>query len=162
MKGTYILLVIILTGCSGSNKQDSKEDRKDTIVTHDTVITEKKITETNAEKSEPAKSKSPESPQTYSNERFKEVRLEKTGTNKFVVKGKAQIFEAQFSWVVEDGHEELKKGAAMTDAGAPEWGNFTFTVDVPKKRPSSTLHLILFESSAKDGSRQYELPVFLY
>ncbi len=50
----------------------------------------------------------------------------------------------------------------MTDMGAPEWGNFSFTVDVEKKRPNSTLTLILFESSAKDGSRQFELPILLY
>jgi hypothetical protein len=49
----------------------------------------------------------------------------------------------------------------MTDAGAPEWGNFEFTIDVTKKRGNSTLTLILFESSAKDGSRQYELPIAL-
>ncbi|MEO6488548.1 MAG: Gmad2 immunoglobulin-like domain-containing protein, partial [Ferruginibacter sp.] len=70
-------------------------------------------------------------------------------------------FEAAFSWVVEDGHEELKKGFHMTDAGAPAWGKFDFTIDVQKKRENSTLTLILFESSAKDGSRQYELPIVL-
>ena len=152
MKGTYILITIILAACNGSEQQTSNENIKDTVVIHDTVI---------IEKTEP-ESKPPLSRQTYSNERFKEVKVEKTGEHKFVVKGKAQIFEAQFSWVVEDGHEELKQGFTMTDAGAPEWGNFSFTVDVPKKRINSTLHLILFESSAKDGSRQYELPVFLY
>jgi len=62
---------------------------------------------------------------------------------------------------VEDGHDELKKGFEMTDAGAPEWGNFIFTINVAKKRPNSTLHLIIFESSAKDGSRQHELPILL-
>jgi hypothetical protein len=49
----------------------------------------------------------------------------------------------------------------MTDAGAPEWGRFSFTVEAVKKRANSTLHIILFESSAKDGSRQYELPILL-
>ena len=29
-------------------------------------------------------------------------------------------------------------------------------------RPNSTLTLILFETSAEDGSRQYELPLVLY
>lgn len=101
-------------------------------------------------------------PKVYSNERFKEVTVEKTEENKFVVKGKGQIFEASFSWVVDDGHEELQKGFQMTDAGAPEWGNFMFTVEVNKKRPNSTLTLVLFESSAKDGSHQHELPIILY
>ena len=99
---------------------------------------------------------------TYSNARFKEVTVEKIAEHKFLVQGKGQIFEASFNWVVEDGHEEIKKGFEMTDAGAPEWGNFKFTIDVQKKDPNSTLHLILFESSAKDGSRQYELPITLY
>jgi hypothetical protein len=102
------------------------------------------------------------SPKVYSNERFKDVTVEKTGDNTFTIRGKGQIFEANFNWVIEDGHEELQKGYTMTDAGAPEWGNFSFTVTAPKKNPNSTLHIILFESSAKDGSRQYELPIMLY
>lgn len=98
----------------------------------------------------------------YSNERFRDVRVERTGDHTFLIRGQGQIFEASFSWVVEDGHEELQKGYTMTDAGAPEWGNFKFAIDVAKKRENSTLMLILFESSPKDGSRQYELPVLLY
>lgn len=98
----------------------------------------------------------------YANARFKEVTVERTGEHQFLIKGKAQVFEANISWAVEDGHDELKKGFVMTDAGAPEWGNFTFTIDVLKKRENSTLTLILFESSAKDGSRQHELPIVLY
>ena len=50
----------------------------------------------------------------------------------------------------------------MTDAGAPEWGKFEFAISVHKKRKNSTLTLILFESSAMDGSRQHELPITLY
>ena len=98
----------------------------------------------------------------YANERFKDVTLERTGEHEFLVQGRAQIFEASFSWVVEDGHDELKQGHEMTDAGAPEWGKFKFTIDVRKPRPNSTLTLILFESSPEDGSRQHQLPVVLY
>jgi hypothetical protein len=98
----------------------------------------------------------------YSNKRFRDVRVERIAGDSFVVKGQGQIFEANFGWVVEDGHEELKKGNQMTDAGAPEWGNFEFKINVHKKRANSTLTLILFEVSAKDGSRQYELPIKLY
>ena len=158
MKNRHILLLAMLAGCNANEQQNATENKKDTLVIEDTITTEN-------EKAETTKSEEPViiSPKkTYSNERFKEVTVEKTGEHKFLVKGKGQIFEASFSWVVEDGHEELKKGYTMTDAGAPEWGNFSFTVDVPKKRANSTLHLILFESSAKDGSRQYELPVLLY
>ena len=73
-----------------------------------------------------------------------------------------QIFDAGFNWVLEDGHDELKKGFQMTDAGAPEWGKFEFIVHAQKKRMNSTVTLILFETSAMDGSRQHELPIALY
>jgi hypothetical protein len=148
---------MLLAGCNGGNKQDSK----DTTTSYDTLIPSKRNVAPDTARPKASKSV-PSHPQIYSNERFKEVSVEKTGEHTFVVKGKAQIFEAQFSWVIEDGHQELKQGSAMTDAGAPEWGKFNFTVDAFKKKPNSTLHLILFESSPKDGSRQYELPVVLY
>jgi hypothetical protein len=98
-------------------------------------------------------------PKTYSNKRFKDVSVKKIGEHQFRITGKAQVFEASFSWVIEDGHNELKSGHQMTDAGAPEWGSFKFTVDAQKHRPNSTLTIVLFEASAKDGSRQYELPI---
>lgn len=98
---------------------------------------------------------------TYANQRFRAVTVQKTGEDKYTIKGEGQIFEAAFSWVVEDGHNELLSGHQMTDAGAPEWGKFSFTVEVKKARPNSTLTLILFESSAKDGSRQHQLPIVL-
>lgn len=98
-------------------------------------------------------------PQTYSNQRFKDVTVEKIADNKYIIRGKAQVFEANFSWVVEDGHNEIMKGHNMTDAGGPAWGKFIFSIEVKKQRTNSTLTLILFEISAKDGSRQHELPV---
>ena len=52
-------------------------------------------------------------------------------------------------------------GELARDAGAPEWGKFNFILHAPKKRENSTLTLILFEISAKDGSRQHELPIAL-
>ncbi len=97
----------------------------------------------------------------YSNARFRKVTVEKTGAKTFTIKGEAQIFEANFSWIIEDGHNELQKGFEMTDAGAPEWGAFNFTVTAEKQRPNSTLMLVLFETSAKDGSRQHELGIVL-
>ena len=97
--------------------------------------------------------------QVYSNKRFKDVTVKKTGENEYTIEGKGQIFEASFNYVVEDGHEEIKKGFQTTDAGAPAWGKFKFSIDVPKKRENSTLTLILFEISANDGSRQHELPI---
>lgn len=157
MRYIYFLLVITIAGCNS----DGRQKDSDTKTGNAGVKTEADPSDTSDPKTDGAKS-SQFLPKIYSNERFKDVRAEKTGEHTFLVTGKGQIFEANFSWVVEDGHEELKQGFQMTDAGAPEWGNFSFTVDVPKKRPNSTLHLVLFESSAKDGSRQYELPIPLY
>lgn len=139
-------LVIILGGCD-TNKQPSENSAvTDSLSKRDTVTEQP----------------SPTPLPVYSNQRFKDVTVERSGDHTFHIKGKGQIFEASFNWVIEDGHNELKQGFETTDAGAPEWGNFSFTVDAQKKNPNSTLHLVLFETSAKDGSRQHELPVFLY
>lgn len=93
----------------------------------------------------------------YANDRFKDVYVEKLAETKFRVRGQGQIFEASFGWTVEDGHNVLKDDFATTDAGAPDWGNFDFTIDVAKERENSTLTLLLYELSAKDGSRQHVL-----
>lgn len=162
MKGRNLLFIMLLAGCNAGEQQSSKENKTDTIRIHDTVFIEKEGSEVATEKPSGEKPSTNIPSKTYSNERFKEVTVEKTGDQTFLIKGKGQIFEAAFNWVIEDGHDELKKGFSMTDAGAPAWGNFSFTVNAPKKRANSTLHLILFESSPKDGSRQYELPVLLY
>ncbi|MEX2597797.1 MAG: Gmad2 immunoglobulin-like domain-containing protein [Salibacteraceae bacterium] len=98
----------------------------------------------------------------YSNTRFRDVTVERKDKNTFLVEGKAQLFEATYSWVIEDGHRELKEGFGTAEAGAPEWGTFRFRVEAEKKEPNTVLHLILFESSAKDGSRQHELMIPLY
>jgi hypothetical protein len=148
MRYTILLSLIIWVGCN-HNEATKTTANVDTLKTSPETL---QVT------------KEPEAilPKAYSNERFKDVTVERVGQDTFLVRGKAQVFEAAFSWVVEDGHEEIKKGFQMTDAGAPEWGKFEFTITIQKKRTNSTLTLILFESSPKDGSRQYELPITLY
>lgn len=94
----------------------------------------------------------------YENARFRNVTVEKIDDFRSRVRGEGQIFEASFSWVIEDGHNELKKGFQTTDAGAPEWGKFDFVIDKPETM-NATMTLILFEISAMDGSRQHELPI---
>ena len=150
MKWTILLSALLLFACN-------KKETQPTTVTTDTLM---EIPET----TKVVKADKPEIllPKQYSNARFKEVTVERIDENKFRVRGKGQIFEANFNWIIEDGHDELQKGFQMTDAGAPEWGNFDFTVTVQKKRANSKLTLVLFESSAKDGSRQYELPILLF
>lgn len=139
------IATLLLFACNDPKSTDSKSD--ETNVANDTIQISKPI--------EPEKEIAKE----FSNERFRQVTIEKKDGNKYLVQGQAQIFEATFNWVVEDGHNELKNGFAMTDAGAPEWGKFDFTIDVQKTNEYSTLHIILFEVSAKDGTRQYELPI---
>jgi hypothetical protein len=150
MRMKLLILVNLLGAC---NHNETKE----IPIKTDTIITTPDTTQVIQEKPE---AELPTA-KTYGNKRFKDVTVERLGPTTFRIRGQGQIFEANFSWVVEDGHEELKKGFQMTDAGAPAWGNFDFTIDVQKIRENSTLTLILFESSPKDGSRQYELPIAL-
>ena len=146
-----ILLLFLFSACDFSSKQNKDNVQSDTM----------------AEIPEDGVTTGPEEPDTtssrkYSNERFRNVTVEQVGPHQFRIEGEARIFEGRFGWVVEDGHNELKRGWASANEGAPAWGEFSFTVDVEKERPNSTLHLILFDTSAKDGSREYELPVYLY
>lgn len=149
MKNTICLSILLLAACH------SKEVK---------ITTVSKDASENLVKSPTTKEVKPVTPllKQYTNKRFRDVTVDMVAENKFRLQGKGQIFEATFSWVVEDGHEELKSGFNMTDAGAPEWGKFDFIIDVQKKRENSTLTLIIFESSAKDGSRQYELSIPLH
>jgi hypothetical protein len=143
IKSTICLLSLLLLACNKQNKDDSESI--DTSTVNDTVQITKSITP--EEQMDTANS----------NERFRQVTVEKVGENKFRVQGQAQVWEANINWVIEDGHNELKNGFTTTDAAAPEWGNFDFTVDIEKKHNYSTLTIILFEESAEDGSRKHEL-----
>ena len=145
-----MVMLLLWFGCNPKD-QTTVNVKTDSPVMGDTLQTNK-----------PSHPDTVTSSKIYANERFKDVTVKKVGEHAFTINGKAQIFEANFAWVIEDGHDELQQGHHMTDAGAPEWGNFSFTVDAPKTNPNTTLHLILFEASPKDGSRQYELPILLY
>lgn len=141
----FIIIALFITACNQQETTDKETTKTDTSLIR-----------------EPPETRPPDSitaPRVYANKVFRVVTVEKTGPNTFFVKGQARIFEAVYNWVVEDGHNQLKEGYGMTDAGAPEWGNFSFTLEVSKQNPNSVPHLILFEVSAKDGSRKDELPV---
>lgn len=146
-KGIIYFSVLLFAACNNKEPQS-------TIIVNDTAV--------KADTTHAVREKKPEKTPVYDNARFREVTAKRTGENTFRITGEGQIFEANFSWIVEDGHDELLKGFEMTDAGAPDWGQIDFTITVQKKRENSTLTLILFESSAMDGSRQHELPVVLY
>ena len=147
-----MILLITLAACNNDAATEKKE-------TKDSVKIEEVKPE--PEIKEPSKPVDSAVSKEYSNARFRKVTVQKVGENSYRVRGQGQIFEANFNWVIEDGHEELAKGYQMTDAGAPEWGNFDFTVKASKKRENSTLHLIIFETSAEDGRRVHELMIKL-
>lgn len=144
-----VALFLLFIACKNSN--DTQKGDKDTLEQNGDTI----IIDTFAGLVDTSISKQP----VYENQRFRNVTITKTGPITYQVKGKAQVFEASFGWLVEDGHNLLKEGYTTTDAGAPEFGNFSFEVSVAKQRKNSTLTLILFEPSAKDGSRQHLLPI---
>ena len=94
----------------------------------------------------------------YENESFRNISVTKTGAGQYTVKGEARVFEAAFSWTLEDGHNILAEGHGMADQGAPAWGHFRFDVNY-EQASQPNLTLILFVHSAKDGSVQQELIV---
>ena len=147
MKWMTPLLILLFAACN--EKEKIAGDAQEIVTTRDSVPPEKAAAP-------------PTTVKKYANERFRNVTVEHVNGGEFRVKSEGQIFEASFSWVVEDGHNELKQGHEMTDDGAPEWGRFDFTLDVAKHRENSTLTLILFEVSAQDGHRQHELPIVLF
>jgi hypothetical protein len=163
MRTILFLLMLVLAACDAGHT-DVAETAKDTLKKDDyqeSRIEYERKREDTVEVSAPvgSESKPKVEGQAFANGRFKDVRVVKEGERSYRVTGRAQVFEASFSWIVEDGHEELLKGHQMTDAGAPEWGKFEFTISPQKKRSNSSLTLVLFEASAIDGSRQHELPV---
>ncbi|MEF3306142.1 Gmad2 immunoglobulin-like domain-containing protein [Paenibacillus sp. GYB003] len=75
-----------------------------------------------------------------------------------VVEGEARVFEAAFSWTLEDGHNVLAEGHAKAEEGAPAWGRFRFEIGYGKaSQPNMTL--LLFVHSAKDGKVEHQLAV---
>lgn len=152
MKSFLLLFIITLAACINSNQTNATSENVDSL-TSGLEVNNDSLSVDQGDNGMASK--------VYANDRFKEVTVEKTGEHTYLIKGKGQIFEANFNWVVEDGHMELMEGFEMTSAGAPEWGDFQFSITVEKERQNSTLTLVIFEISAMDGSRQYELPIKL-
>lgn len=73
----------------------------------------------------------------------------------YVVKGEARVFEGNFMYSVEDGHNvQIEPTSFQVDEGAPSWSTFELTIEIPEEDLPNfgTLTLTLFEESAKDGS----------
>jgi hypothetical protein len=147
-----IALLLIITACN--NQSNEQKVVADTLnKTPETVTPGKKIEPMFTEKRSGGDSL------VFSNKRFREVRVQKINDTTFKVTGKARVFEANFEWNVKEDNAVVKKGHTTTDAGAPEFGNFSFTVTAKKKTPSSKLEIVIFEPSANDGTPQGELPI---
>ena len=148
-KYSILLLAFLVFSCQSEKKEQDVEQK---IIVSDT--TSVKATTVEEAEVEPEL-------KMYSNEAFKNVSVQNLGNDKFQVKGQARVFEATINWSVEDGHYILADGFATADKGAPEWGNFEFELTAKKAEVNSTMLLILFEASAKDGSQMHTLPIKL-
>ena len=142
----YVLLLLTVTILSCQSEKKEKNDVVKTIA--------KDSTATNVEDVD-------SEVKMHSNEGFRNVLVQSLGNYKYQVKGQARVFEATINWSVEDGHYILTDGFATADLGAPEWGNFEFEFTAKKADENTNLVLVLFESSAKDGSHLHELPIVL-
>lgn len=78
--------------------------------------------------------------------------------NTVVVRGLARVFEATVQYEFDDGHEILDKGFTTASEGAPGWGEFEIVIDL-ENAANGAGTVILYEESAKDGSRLHELQI---
>ena len=176
-KGWLLLLtvtflsLIFLTACgSNSNDQEAEGQDPDEVETEENVEPEDETDaieeQAEEEGTEPDENDSEDvsesgdvvPPVVAENDAFRvfEPAPDSIVGNEFVVRGEARVFEATFQYEFEDGHDILDQGTIMASHGAPEWGEFEFTVSFDDVFFDTGI-LILFQYSAKDGSRVNEL-----
>ena len=151
MKHLPLFLVILMIACN--NAAETTVTDTDPATATATIDTSNPVFDPHVVK--------PDTVDVYQNETFKEVQVKKTGETTYDVTGKARVFEAVYHYLVREGNEVMMDGYGMADAGAPEFGNFRFSIDVKKQVTKGAVYLVIFEVSAKDGSRQHELPILL-
>lgn len=137
----------------------NKEDDKDANSAPDKNQTPE-TPATNNGKSEPKDTPNNEPSYVLENDAFKIITPAPNDEidNEIVVRGLARVFEATIQYELEDGHYVLASGFTTASSGAPDWGEFEITINVDFIS-SSTATLILYEESAKDGSRLHELVI---
>ncbi|MCD8509391.1 MAG: hypothetical protein LRY73_05575 [Bacillus sp. (in: Bacteria)] len=115
---------------------------------------------TNNGKSEPKDTPDNEPSYVLENDAFKIITPKPNDEieNEVVVRGLARVYEGTIQYELEDGHYILASGFTTASSGAPGWGEFEITINVDFIS-SSTATLILYEESAKDGSRLHELVI---
>ncbi|MFA4132426.1 MULTISPECIES: Gmad2 immunoglobulin-like domain-containing protein [unclassified Brevibacillus] len=162
MKKMLLLLLTIglLQGCTSGTDSPSTptEQQKPPVATKpETPTSEPPATTQPTTPEKPPTTQTGQQETVYGNDIFRNVTVKKTAQDTYEIKGQASVFEAVLNYVVEDGHNELAQGSVQASTAAPDWGDFTHTLKVKKAEPNSTLTLILFETSMKDGSRRMEL-----
>lgn len=78
--------------------------------------------------------------------------------DRIIVSGLARVYEGTILYEFEDGHSILDEGFTTATSGAPEWGEFEIIIELDNAANYSG-RVILFEESAKDGSRINELKI---
>lgn len=75
------------------------------------------------------------------------------------VKGRAFVFEAQFSLDLRTASGEVVLTQQVTAESGTEESNFDATVTIPADLPGGYYDLVAYDNSAKDGSVENEFPV---
>ena len=76
-----------------------------------------------------------------------------TVTVPVTVTGQACVFEAQFSWELQQGSTVVKSGNTTASIACPDYGTYTIALG---SLPSGSYTIRLYETSMKDGSVAYE------
>jgi hypothetical protein len=77
-------------------------------------------------------------------------------TSPIRVTGTANTFEANVEWELQAGGKVVEKGFTTASSGSGERGTFDFEVPYNARGPAT---LVLYQTSAADGSRQDVFPV---
>ncbi len=147
-----LLFLGLLFFCSCNTSTDNKTTQ--TTKTDNTTVNEKQSVDTNLNL---VKSDS-----VYSNARFRNVTVTDLGNGIYDINGEAKVFEATLNYNLRQGKEESDVAHTTTSKGAPDWGKFNFTINSTIFKVNVPLYVILFESSAKDGSKLDELSIKLF
>lgn len=87
------------------------------------------------------------------NDAFRNLELSGEKGN-YTVSGEARVFEGDFLYRVEDGHNELiSETTVQVDAGAPNWSQFELAISIPESElpASGAITLMIYDRNAKDN-----------
>lgn len=76
--------------------------------------------------------------------------------DQIIVRGMASVFEATVQYSFEDGHFIIDSGFTTASEGGPGWGEFEIIIDLTGVE-TGDYRVVLYESSAQDGSILHEL-----